>query len=213
MGVFKDIFEMLRGMTITSKHLTRHAVTIQYPEERDTIPERSRGIVVLLSDKETGKANCTSCMLCMRVCPTAAIRIVSPRGEDKKRQLQEFDVDNSLCCFCGLCEEVCNFSAIKMATMYEFATQDKEELHWDMKKLLDMGKDVPYTPRPKKKPKPKPAPKAPVVSQTPTVAPADAAAPDVITEKKPETDKSEAEKPVATDKPRTDKSEGANDGN
>lgn len=157
MGVFKDIFEIIRGMAITSKHLTRHAVTLQYPEERDDIPERSRGIVVLLSDKETGEVNCTSCMLCMRACPTAAIRIVSPRGEDKKRHLKEFEVDNLLCCFCGLCEEACSFAAIKMATMYEFSTQNKEDLIWDMKKLLEMGKDVPYTPRPKKKPKPKPA--------------------------------------------------------
>lgn len=160
MGVFKDIFEMLRGMTITSKHLTRRAVTVQYPEQKDDIPERSRGIVVLLSDKETGEANCTSCMLCMRACPTAAIKIVSPRGEDKKRHLEEFVVDNVLCCFCGLCEEACNFAAIKMATMYEFSTLNKDDLTWDMKKLLEMGKDVPYTPRPKKKPKPA-APAAP----------------------------------------------------
>lgn len=167
MGVFKDIFEILRGMTITSKHLTRRAVTIQYPEERDDIPERSRGIVVLLSDKETGEANCTSCMLCMRACPTAAIRIVSPRGEDKKRHLQEFEVDNLLCCFCGLCEEACSFAAIKMATMYEFSTQNKEDLIWDMEKLLEMGKDVPYTPRPKKKPKTKTAPVTPPAEAKP----------------------------------------------
>lgn len=194
MGVFKDIFEILRGMTITSKHLTRHAVTIQYPEERDNIPERSRGIVVLLSDKETGETNCTSCMLCMRACPTAAIRIVSPRGEDKKRHLQEFEVDNVLCCFCGLCEEACSFAAIKMATMYEFSTQNKNDLLWDMKKLLEMGKDVPYTPRPKKKPKPgSPAPQGTPTPPRPTT-PAEA---------KPE----ESNTPVAetaTAEPKTD---------
>ena len=42
------------------------------------MPERSRGVVVLLSDKETGDLNCTMCMLCMRVCPTAAIQIEAP---------------------------------------------------------------------------------------------------------------------------------------
>ena len=36
-----------------------------------------------------------------------------------------------------------------------------------MKKLLEMGKDVPYTPRPKKKPKPKPTPAAPTAEATP----------------------------------------------
>ena len=155
----KGIVELIRGMTITGKYLGTHAVTLQYPEEKWDMPERSRGIVVLLSDKETGELNCTSCMLCMRACPTAAIMIVAPRGEDKKRRLEKFDVDHALCCFCGMCEEACNFAAIKMATMYEFSTENKEDLLWDMKKLQEMGRDVPYTPRSKKKPVPKPAPK------------------------------------------------------
>ena len=158
LSILKGLVELVRGLGITGKHLGKHAVTLQYPEEKWPMPERSRGIVVLLSDKETGELNCTSCMLCMRACPTAAIFIDAPRGEDKKRQLKVFNVDNAICCFCGLCEEACNFTAIKMATMYEFSTENKDDLLWDMKKLQEMGRDVPYTPRPKKKPAPKPAP-------------------------------------------------------
>jgi NADH-quinone oxidoreductase subunit I len=157
MGVLKDFWNLLVGMSVTGKHLGRRAVTVQYPEERDNIPERSRGIVVLLSDKETGELNCTACMLCMKACPTAAIRIEAPRDEKKKRVLKSFVVDNGICCFCGLCEEACNFAAIKMATKYEFSTLDKGDLVWDVKKLQEVGLDVPYTPKPKKKPKPKPA--------------------------------------------------------
>lgn len=152
MGVLKDFFNLVKGMTITGKHLGRHAVTIQYPEQKMQMFERSRGIVVLLSDKETGELNCTMCMLCMRACPTAAIHIVAPRDENKKRQLQSFVVDNTLCCFCGLCEEACNFSAIKLAPKYEFSTLDKEDLVWDVKKLQEMGRDVPYEDTRKKKP-------------------------------------------------------------
>jgi len=161
-GILTGLKNLIKGMGITSKHLGRHAVTIQYPEQRDNIPERSRGIVVLLSDKETGELNCTSCMLCMRSCPTAAIKIVAPRGEDKKRHLESFTVDQTICCFCGLCEQACNFTAIKMATMYEFSSWDKTDFFWDMKKLQEMGRDVPYVPKPKKpaaKPRPKPAAK------------------------------------------------------
>jgi len=157
-SVFNGFKNLLKGMVITSKHLGRHAVTVQYPEQRDNIPERSRGIVVLLSDKETGELNCTSCMLCMRSCPTAAIKIEAPRGEDKKRHLKSFVVDHTICCFCGLCEQACNFTAIKMATMYEFSTLDKSELIWDKDKLQEMGRDVPYEPK-KKKPAAKPRPK------------------------------------------------------
>jgi NADH-quinone oxidoreductase subunit I len=199
MGVFKDIANLLKGMKITSKHLGRHAITVQYPEERDKIPERSRGIVVLLSDKETGELNCTACMLCARACPTAAIQIVAPRDEKKKRHLQSFQVDNSLCCFCGLCEEVCNFVAIKMATKYEFATYDKGDLVWDMKKLQEMGRDVPYTPKPKKKPVAKATPKA---KEAPAAgdaaAPPKKAAEDKPAEPqaKPEADASEPSEPT-----------------
>ncbi len=158
MGLFKDIKNLLAGMKITGKHLGRHAITLQYPEEKWPMPERSRGIVVLLSDKETGELNCTSCMLCMRACPTAAIAIVSPRGEDKKRHLEKFEIDFGLCCFCGLCEEACKFSAIKMAPKYEFSTENKLDLTWDVNKLQEMGRDVDYVDMRKKKvAKPKPA--------------------------------------------------------
>lgn len=167
MGIIKDIKNLLVGMKITSKHLGRHAITIQYPEERWEMPERSRGIVVLLSDKETGELNCTSCMLCMRACPTAAIRIDAPRGEDKRRVLKQFDIDFGLCCFCGLCEEACNFSALKMASMYEYSTENKEDLYWDMKKLQEEGRDVPYVDTRKKK-APKPSAPKPASETKPT---------------------------------------------
>ncbi len=154
MDLISHIKNLLLGLGIAGKHLGRHAITIQYPEQRYDMPERSRGIVVLLSDKETGDLNCTSCELCMRACPTAAIKIVSHRDENKKKVLDEFVVDNGLCCFCGLCEEACNFSALKMATKYEFSTLDKDELVWDVSKLQQVGLDVDYVDtRKKKKPK------------------------------------------------------------
>lgn len=164
LSFFKGIKELIKGLGITGKHLGRHATTIQYPEKKWTMPERSRGIVVLLSDKETGELNCTGCLLCMRACPTAAIYIEAPRDENKRRQLKVFKVDNALCCFCGLCEEACNFSAIKMATKYEFSTDNKDDLVWDMKKLQEIGLDVPYIDTRKKKPA-KPVGKKPETSQ------------------------------------------------
>jgi len=151
MGVVKDLKNLVKGLGITGKHLGRHAITIQYPEERWTMPERSRGIVVLLSDKETGELNCTSCELCMKACPSGAIKIEFHRDENKKKVLDLFDVDNGLCCFCGLSEEACNFSAIKMATKYEFSVWNKDELIWDKDRLQEVGRDVPYVDTRRKK--------------------------------------------------------------
>lgn len=163
MGILKQlvdgIYNLILGLKVTGKRLPEKSVTLQYPKERWEMPERSRGIVVLLSDKETGELNCTACTLCQNACPTGAITIERDRGEDKKWHIQSFTIDNTICCFCGLCEEACNFAALKMAGKYEFSVYDQSELVWDVKKLQEVGRDVPYEPLPKKKPAPKkPAP-------------------------------------------------------
>lgn len=169
------IKNLVVGLLTTGKHLGRHAITIQYPTEKWEMPERSRGIVVLLSDKETGELNCTTCLLCQRACPSAAIKIVYDKDEKGKRILKDFIVDHGFCCFCGLCEEACNFSAIKLATKYEFSTFEKEDLVWHTGKLQEIGLDVPYEKIERKKPEAKsavakPAPK-PALAANPTETP------------------------------------------
>lgn len=168
MGLVKDIKNLVIGLFTTGKHLGRHAITLQYPTQKWPMPERSRGIVVLLSDKETGELNCTTCLLCMKACPTAAIQIHYDKGDKGRRILKDFVIDFGLCCFCGLCEEACNFTAIKMDTKYEFSTENKNDLVWHTAKLQEMGRHTPYEPLPKKKPVE--APKdAPVKSDEPEI--------------------------------------------
>ncbi len=145
------VYNLVLGLFTTGKHLGRHAITVQYPKERWTMPERSRGMVVLLSDKETGELNCNACLLCMRGCPSGAIDIDYYKDEKNKRHLKGFKVDYNICCFCGLCEEACNFSAIKLATKYEFPEFDRDRLIWDTARLQEMGRDVPYEDTRKKK--------------------------------------------------------------
>jgi NADH-quinone oxidoreductase subunit I len=193
MSLFKKfidgVYNLLLGLKVTSLRLPERAVTLQYPEERWEMPERSRGIVVLLSDKETGELNCTACTLCQKACPTGAITIERDKGEDKKWHLTSFTIDNTICCFCGLCEESCNFSALKMAAKYEFSVYNQSELVFDMNKLQELGRDVPYTPKLKKKPdEKKPAPAKPVAKDTKPEA-----EPEAQTEGKP--------RPVAGAKP------------
>jgi NADH-quinone oxidoreductase subunit I len=196
------IYNLILGLFTTSKHLSRHAITIQYPKERWTMPERSRGMVVLLTDHETGKLNCTACLLCMRACPSGAIDIEIRKDEKKKRHLVEFKVDYNICCFCGLCEESCNFAAIKMATKYEFPEFDKANLVYDSKKLAEMGLDVPYE-KPVRK---KPVPKKPVEKKPEADGEAPEAKPDTApAEVKPEDKTPEAEKPAEEKPPAMEK--------
>lgn len=65
---------------------------------------------------------CTSCMLCVRECPTWCISLsahqtsVGDPGARRPRTvnvLDEFVVDWGLCMFCGICVEVCPFEALR----------------------------------------------------------------------------------------------------
>lgn len=64
---------------------------------------------------------CTSCMLCVRECPTWCIRLESHQeleaqpGVRRPRTvnvLDEFEIDWGLCMFCGICVSVCPFDAL-----------------------------------------------------------------------------------------------------
>jgi NADH-quinone oxidoreductase chain I len=163
MGWMKDTFNgiknLLIGLKTTGKYLPTRAVTLQYPDERWPMPERSRGVVVLLSDPQTGELNCNACQVCMRQCPVSAITVTQAKNENGDRYPDSFIIDNTLCCFCGICEEVCNFDAIKLTGKYEFSVFNKEELIYNKAKLQEIGRDVKYEPKKKAKPAPKPAAK------------------------------------------------------
>lgn len=149
MGYFKELFSgiynLLLGLKTTAMYLPQKSVTLQYPKEKWPMPERSRGIVILLSDPETSELNCTACLLCQKACPVAAITITQAKNEaTNKRYPKTFEVNNTICCFCGLCEEACNFDAIKLTGFYEFATFDKDSLIFQKEKLQELGRNVKY---------------------------------------------------------------------
>ena len=177
-AIFSGAWNLLVGLKTTGKYLPTRAVTLQYPDERWTMPERSRGVVVLLSDPETGELNCNACLVCMKQCPVSAITIVQGKNEKGERYPVSYTIDNTICCFCGICEEVCNFDAVKLTGKYEFAVFDKADLIYDKAKLQELGRDVKY--ERKRKPRPAPAPK-------PAAKPGDATEPKIETEIKPDT--------------------------
>jgi len=141
--VYSGIYNLILGLTVTVKHLGKHAITLQYPKERWTMPERSRGCVVLLTDQETNKLKCIACGLCYKICPNNAIEFSATKDESGKRVAEVFEVDTGLCIYCGLCEETCPVKgkAIKLVPLYEFSVYDKKELIYDREKLAEIGKE------------------------------------------------------------------------
>jgi len=132
---------ILKGMAITASHLFTKKVTMQYPEEKWTLPEYYRGVPVLVYDDE-GRDKCVACSLCEFICPPRAITIVPEErpgeGREEKRP-KVFDIDMLRCIFCGYCEEVCPEEAIFMSKNYEVVGASREEMVFHKERLYEMG--------------------------------------------------------------------------
>ena len=113
-----------KGLRVTVKHLLRHPVTTQYPEQRLNVSRRTRGNE-LVWDKE----KCTGCATCAKACPQGVIQIVtSVSAEENKYEVEKFEVDTGYCIFCGLCVESCPYEALFMGYAYERAKYRREEV-------------------------------------------------------------------------------------
>ena len=138
--------QIAAGLATTLRNtLPRERVTSQYPEEPTPIPPGYRGVPALVRD-ETGRIKCVACQLCEFVCPPKAIRIVPPgpdgppadRRNAEKMPL-EFEINMLRCIFCGLCQEVCPEEAIFLMQDYSLVGTRREEMIYNMEKLLALG--------------------------------------------------------------------------
>ena len=128
-----------KGMALTFKHLFRHPITTQYPEERLTVSRRIRGNE-LVWDKE----KCTGCATCAKSCPEGCIEIItSVNTEENKYVVEKFGVDIGYCIFCGLCVESCPYEALFMSYDYERARYRRQELVMAKEGLLLSDKKQP----------------------------------------------------------------------
>ena len=118
--------------------------TMQYPEEKWDVPTGYRGAPYLVKDVDD-KTKCVSCQLCEFVCPPRAIRITPPGDsgvvdrEGAEKMPKEFEIDMLRCIYCGYCQEVCPEEAIYLLEDYAITGENREELVYDMKKLLALG--------------------------------------------------------------------------
>jgi len=66
---------MFKAMRTTLRHLPMRKITVEYPEQRDRLPERSRGLFRVVIDPASGEPRCRACTLCETNCPVQVIRV------------------------------------------------------------------------------------------------------------------------------------------
>lgn len=140
--------QIINGLRITLRNLFRPKITLEYPEERPTIPENYRGVPTLVKDPH-GREKCVSCQLCEFVCPPKAIRILpgaipfdAPNAHVEKAP-KAFEIDMLRCIYCGLCEEVCPEEAIFLQNTYSLSGYTRKELVFQKEKLYELGGTLP----------------------------------------------------------------------
>ena len=98
--------------------LFKKPATDLYPFERNPAPERLRGRLLWNAEK------CVGCNLCVKDCPTEAIKIYT-LDKKEKRFVMRYYTDR--CIFCSQCVENCRFGALEMSnTEWELATLERE---------------------------------------------------------------------------------------
>ena len=108
-------------------------ITVQYPEERNPLPENYRNFPFLIYDGTDPHAGlrCVACKICEKECPPQCIYII--KSEDKKPDYMGkpqlypavFDIDISVCMSCQICVEVCPFEAIRMDKEFELSRRER----------------------------------------------------------------------------------------
>ena len=132
------LFELVKGLAVTGRHLFARKVTIQFPEEKTPATPRFRGLHALRR-YPNGEERCIGCKLCEAICPALAITIETAERDDGTRRTTRYDIDLTKCIFCGMCEESCPVDSIVETHLLEYHGEKRGDLYYTKEMLLAVG--------------------------------------------------------------------------
>ena len=132
------LWELLKGLLLTGRHLFATKVTVQFPEEETPQSPRFRGIHALRR-YPNGEERCIACKLCEVVCPALAITIEAEPREDGSRRTTLYEIDLFKCIYCGFCEEACPVDAIVLTSRSDYHFNKRGQHILTKSKLLALG--------------------------------------------------------------------------
>lgn len=118
--------------------LFKRKVTVEYPEEREPLPPRWRGRIILSRDPD-GEERCVACYLCAVACPVDCIALQKTEDEHGRWYPEFFRINFSRCIYCGLCEEACPTRAIQLTPDFEMSEYHRENMVYEKEDLLIDG--------------------------------------------------------------------------
>ena len=136
----KSLFflEILKGLKITGRKLSKKPIPIQYPEEKTPLSSRFRGLHALRK-YPNGEERCIGCKLCEAVCPALAITMDTEVRSYNTRRTTKYEIDLFKCIYCGFCEEACPVDAIVETSIFEYHFERRKDSVMNKIDLLKIG--------------------------------------------------------------------------
>ncbi len=141
----KSLFlaEFVSAFFLSLRYFFAPKKTLNYPFEKGPLSPRFRGEHALRR-YPNGEERCIACKLCEAICPALAITIeAGPRSNDGTRRATRYDIDMVKCIYCGLCQEACPVDAIVEGPNFEFATETREELYYNIRPARSTASNCP----------------------------------------------------------------------
>jgi NADH-quinone oxidoreductase subunit I len=132
------MISILKSLWIVLIHMFRKRVTVQYPEQKNYLPPRWRGRIVLTRDPD-GEERCVACYLCAVACPVDCISLEAAEDDHGRRYPDFFRINFSRCIYCGYCEEACPTYAIQLIPDFEMAEYDRRNMVYEKEHLQIAG--------------------------------------------------------------------------